>query len=330
MSTLLNQSDVPAYIYWEKQVSALCAQHAINNLLQSPLFDEISLSEIAKQLDENELKIMQQNADLDSADYLTFLAADSANVDESGNFSIEVIRSALFNMNLTVNNIDSEETKQIWENPVQETGFICNLQSHWLSLRKLNNCWFNLNSLNNQPEYISNTYLAMFLTQLKAEGYSIFVVRPDPSIANSNWPKIDHSLVDPNSPSRNKNSTNISERGKLYNAYEIYLQSMQPNNSNKSNSNSNKRNRNPQPSSEEDQLAKAIAMSLGNDQSNQRSSNINNSFGDDDLNRAIQASLSNSNQPSTEIRSPPSQRSANDDDDELARAISLSLQQSQR
>lgn len=48
--------------------------------------------------------------------------------------------------------------------------FICNYRDHWLTVRKLGNQWFNLNSLLSGPELISHTYLAMFLTQLQVEG----------------------------------------------------------------------------------------------------------------------------------------------------------------
>ena len=38
-------------IYWEKQgQDMLCGLHCINSLLQGPIFDEISLSQIAREL----------------------------------------------------------------------------------------------------------------------------------------------------------------------------------------------------------------------------------------------------------------------------------------
>lgn len=48
--------------------------------------------------------------------------------------------------------------------------FICNYRDHWLTIRKLGNQWFNLNSLLTGPELISSTYLSMFLAQLQQEG----------------------------------------------------------------------------------------------------------------------------------------------------------------
>ena len=86
-----------------------------------------------------------------------------------------------------------------------QDAFICNLQQHWLTIRKLGEqvglflCttdaraipgnhlkfnpnylffsvfqWFNLNSLLAKPDLISHTYLGMFLTQLQVEGETPF------------------------------------------------------------------------------------------------------------------------------------------------------------
>ena len=48
--------------------------------------------------------------------------------------------------------------------------FICNYQSHWITIRKLGHQWFNLNSLLTFPELISDLHLSMYLTQLSLEG----------------------------------------------------------------------------------------------------------------------------------------------------------------
>jgi len=45
-------------VYFEKQSNdRLCGVHCLNNLLQGPFFDAISLSEIALRLDDMEKKI---------------------------------------------------------------------------------------------------------------------------------------------------------------------------------------------------------------------------------------------------------------------------------
>ena len=96
------------WIYHERQEALLCGQHALNNLVQQNVFSASSLADIAAQLDQLELNYMAQNEEggTSSKDYLKRVAEGSGNVDESGNFSIEVLRSALMTMfNLQLPNI---------------------------------------------------------------------------------------------------------------------------------------------------------------------------------------------------------------------------------
>ncbi|KAF8796909.1 Ataxin-3 like protein [Argiope bruennichi] len=80
--------------------------------------------------------------------------------------------------------IDEEERSQMAEGGVQsedyrkfiQSAYICNFRDHWLTIRKIGNQWFNLNSLLVGPELISDTYLALFLAQLQDGGYAIFIV----------------------------------------------------------------------------------------------------------------------------------------------------------
>ena len=55
------------------------------------------------------------------------------------------------------------------------------LREHWFTVRRLGTQWFNLNSLLEGPELVSNTYLGEFLAQLQHEGYDIFLVTGDVS-----------------------------------------------------------------------------------------------------------------------------------------------------
>lgn len=98
------------WIYHERQEAQLCGQHALNNLVQQNAFSPGDLAEIAFQLDQMELNYMAQNNEggVSSKDYLKRIAEGSGNVDESGNFSIEVLRSAL----LTRFNLDLPNIKQ--------------------------------------------------------------------------------------------------------------------------------------------------------------------------------------------------------------------------
>lgn len=157
------------YIYHEPQESALCGQHCLNNLLQSPLFTASDLSDIALELDEQERKYMLEG-DI-NADTLRYLSEASGNVDESGNFSIQVLRTALqrFDVELLAMRIsDGCE--------LDSSAFIVNRSSHWFTIRRIHGKWWDLNSLHKSPQLISDFYVSAFLTQLVADGYSVFKV----------------------------------------------------------------------------------------------------------------------------------------------------------
>ena len=70
-------------IYWEKQDSdQLCGLHCLNSLLQAPIFNEIDLAEIGQLLDQDERNLLE-NQEIQS------------NVNESGNFTFQVLLAAL-------------------------------------------------------------------------------------------------------------------------------------------------------------------------------------------------------------------------------------------
>jgi len=121
-----------------------------------------------------------------SKDYLKRVAEGSGNVDESGNFSIEVLRSALMTMfNLQLPNIRQKGVGDVLEITNIE-GFICNKASHWFAIRKINNTFYNLNSTLERPEVISHFKLAAEMEMLQTEGYSVFcVLEPLPPEATS-------------------------------------------------------------------------------------------------------------------------------------------------
>eukprot|EP00986_Skeletonema_menzelii_P000018 scaffold5_cov144-Skeletonema_menzelii.AAC.4 len=165
------------WVYHERQEAMLCGQHALNNLVQANAFTPVSLAEIAGQLDQMELNYMASNNEggVSSKDYLKRLAEGSGNVDESGNFSIEVLRSAL----LSRYNIELPNIRQQGLSKVEVTtmdGFICNRSSHWFAIRKINDRYWNLNSTLERPEVISHFRLAAEVEALQTSGYSVFCV----------------------------------------------------------------------------------------------------------------------------------------------------------
>lgn len=184
----MSSSRASFLVYWERQESALCGTHCINNLLQGPYYSEIGMADIARGLDERERALMMEGG-VDSSDYLSWMGRESANVDESGNFSIEVLKEALNNFGLSCDNITAPECRDALAAPTDQTAFVCHLREHWIALRQLGGQWFDLNSLqhaNDQwgPSSISRLYLDAYLHQLREQRYTIFVV-------NGNFPPIE-------------------------------------------------------------------------------------------------------------------------------------------
>jgi len=168
-----------AHIYHEQQESSLCGQHCLNNLLQGPHFSAVDLGEIANGLDQQERLLGGIN------NY-----HESANVDDSGNFSIQVLRCALqrYCGADLVTWFHKSGEKDI--EPTEKKGFVVNRSEHWFTIRKIRDTWWNLNSTNERPDMISPFYLSAFLGQLRADGYSVFFVdgkipdEGDPNLAN--------------------------------------------------------------------------------------------------------------------------------------------------
>mmetsp|Transcript_216 Transcript_216/g.343 ORF Transcript_216/g.343 Transcript_216/m.343 type:complete len:286 (-) Transcript_216:512-1369(-) len=197
-------------IYHEKQSCAMCGQHVLNSLLQGPYFTAEDLAEIAHELDERERELLR------SQEGLTDGEQTSHNVDDSGNFSLQVLNSALqrsHNLNLVR---DSQTLNFVFQNlestALDETNapaFVCNRHNHWQAIRFLHGSYWDLNSLSNIPTKISIFYLTAYLGQLIQDGWTIFTVDgvlPNPmndvTIGNrSDWYVIGQQ-IDNNNPDR--------------------------------------------------------------------------------------------------------------------------------
>mmetsp|Transcript_33108 Transcript_33108/g.78238 ORF Transcript_33108/g.78238 Transcript_33108/m.78238 type:complete len:359 (-) Transcript_33108:836-1912(-) len=174
----MNGNDTEYWIYHERQVSLLCGQHALNNLVQANVFQPQYLAEIAHQLDQMELNFMAENNEggIRSRDYLNRVAEGSANVDPSGNFSIEVLRAALRNKyGLDLPNVLAEAVSNFGDVTGFE-GFICNRDAHWFAIRMINGRFWNLNSMEERPEIISHFKLATEIAGFQNSGYTVFCV----------------------------------------------------------------------------------------------------------------------------------------------------------
>ncbi|KIO19043.1 hypothetical protein M407DRAFT_31292, partial [Tulasnella calospora MUT 4182] len=200
-------------IYHEKQQrgSMLCAQHALNNLLQQAGFSAPDLASIAAHLDDEERAVTEPNPSRTNP--------RSRNMDDTGFFSIQVLENALKIYDLKLVRWRSEEMRPFQESPELQPGFILNLEQHWYALRRFgqlghNFHWFNLNSFETEPKWISTTFLGMTLQQAEQEGYSVFVVKPlDPQGDNAQDTlpcDADNIAVTIPPPSSNPNISNIS------------------------------------------------------------------------------------------------------------------------
>ncbi|XP_003374686.1 ataxin-3 [Trichinella spiralis] len=153
-------------IFFEKQEGMLCAQHALNALLQGQYFTAVDLAEIARRLDAEERKVTGDST------------SESQNMDDSGYFSLQVISEALkpFNLTLRVAPTNASDVINFYRS---HSAFICHRHQHFFTVRKIGEHWYNLNSMLDGPELISQTYSELYLAQLQKEGCTILAVEGD-------------------------------------------------------------------------------------------------------------------------------------------------------
>lgn len=177
MSSSTPQQQLIAYIHHERQEpgSMLCAQHALNALLQGQYYDASQLAQIATELDQleaSELGLSQ--ADIASRD------RSSLNMDDTGFFSVSVLERALQVWGISISSWRSAANRSRHDAPEREKAFVLNLDSHWFTIRSFGTTskfWYNLNSFLAEPAWIGNNYLGTLLHTAESEGYSIFIVQ---------------------------------------------------------------------------------------------------------------------------------------------------------
>lgn len=102
----------------------------------------------------------------------------AGNVDNSGNFSVMVLTTALsrsFGIELV-----SWNGSEVREHRIEdEKAFVVhNTQAkHWFTIRKIGNHWWNLDSLLEEPVHISPFYLDVYMTQLRVDDNTIFLAK---------------------------------------------------------------------------------------------------------------------------------------------------------
>ncbi|CAI5488211.1 unnamed protein product [Closterium sp. Naga37s-1] len=179
----LQQPPGAVRLYHERQDAALCGVHCLNALLQAPLFDAADLAAIAEGLDRRERAVMAEGGagaasagDGGSAEGGG--GGESENAAADGDFSIQVLSEALAVWGLALTPLDAANSaaQAAQANPHAQTAFLCHLHRHWFALRRVGEHWFNFNSLLAAPQHLSEFYLAAYLSSLRAEGWTIFVV----------------------------------------------------------------------------------------------------------------------------------------------------------
>jgi len=241
--------DLIPYIYHEQQEGALCAQHALNSLLQGEYFTAVDLANIAHELDEEEVALDSKQK-------------SSQNYDDTGFFSIQVISIALSRLNIEISHIGSQSFKNGKFKPAEEKAFICNLDEHWFTLRKFYSKyrWYNLNSTLKRPEWLSETYLELYLDDIQRQGYSVFVVRGDIPVCEAD----NYAELHPK-PGVNNNLSSTENGNKNTKSYEVFSGKgyrLGVSNNNNNNNNNNENSIDIENLTESQMLAKAIAISL--------------------------------------------------------------------
>lgn len=177
MSSLSPQQQLIEYIHHERQEagSMLCAQHALNSLLQGQYYDASQLAQIATELDQLEAtELGLSQADIAARD------RSSLNMDDTGFFSASVLERALQVWGISISSWRSAEVRGRHSAPEREAAFVLNLDSHWFTIRSFGTTsqfWYNLNSFLAEPQWIGTNYLGTLLHTAESEGYSVFVVQ---------------------------------------------------------------------------------------------------------------------------------------------------------
>lgn len=123
------------WVYHERQESLLCGQHCLNNLLQEGAWSPVDLADIAHSLDAQERQLyLSTDSTSSHMERQHYLNESSGNVDESGNFSVEVLKTALLARGVELLSWTGELARTA--DPLNEAAFVVNRSSHWFTIRR--------------------------------------------------------------------------------------------------------------------------------------------------------------------------------------------------
>lgn len=171
-------------IYHERQMKELCALHALNNLFQHREFNKPDLDEICYGL----------SPDVWINPHKSLLGL--------GNYDINVIMAALQRKNCEAIWFDKRrDPKCLLLNNI--SGFILNVPTeykfgfvslplkkrHWITLKKLNGYYYNLDSKLDAPYYIGNDdeFIEYLKEQINCKDKELFIVTTKDVSNNQNW-----------------------------------------------------------------------------------------------------------------------------------------------
>jgi len=109
---------------------------------------------------------------------VALLAQPNQHVDLSGNFSVEVLRTAVKMPPHELQLISLAASDPATSGDVtSHSGFIIHQSQHWYAVRKIHGHWWNLDSMQDFPIHISEFYLAAFINQQLYDGNMVFVAK---------------------------------------------------------------------------------------------------------------------------------------------------------
>ena len=163
-------------LYHEKQLSALCGCHALNNLLQAYTVGAGDLAALAHGLDAQERALLGEGQDVS----LTSPSGRSHRVDvNTGDFSVDVLAAALEERcQLQLVNVDHVSVAEaVSTQPEAEEGYLIHQGSHWFGLRRVASMWWNVDSKLPRPMLVGEEHLGPFIAKLRMQGCTVFAVR---------------------------------------------------------------------------------------------------------------------------------------------------------
>ena len=155
-------------MYHEKQQESLCGLHALNNSLQSEMFNDKELHQVAEELDEKERQILG----ITSSDDSSTSSSSSDNHDERGNFSKAVLEAALKPFDIELPSVQSEEYRNT--DRKEFVAFICHKNSHYFAISKIGSRYYNLDSLLQSPIPISRNDISDVIDLILMDGGNVY------------------------------------------------------------------------------------------------------------------------------------------------------------